>query len=571
MTPTSPAPADLITPWGGRAVDLLVRDDARRRACLERGASAASLTLGERSLADLELLATGAYAPLTGFLGPADAEAVLEGMRLADGTLFPMPVTLPVPAPVPPGTGLALRDADRELLAILTVEACFPWDAAREARALWGDGADEHPLRDELLARPPWRVAGRLEVLRLPAPGPFARLRLTPAATRARLEAMGARRVVAFQTRNPLHGAHEWITKAALDEVGGALLLHPTVGPSLPDDVDVPTRVRAVEALVAAHYDPARTLFAVLPLPMWMAGPREALFHAVVRRNYGADHLIVGRDHAGPGRLPSGRPCFPPDAAQRLVAAHAPETGVAAVPFGEVVYLADEARYERAERVPSGARTLALSGTEVRAHLTARRPLPAWFTRPETAAVLAAGAPRDGRCVWLTGLPAAGKSTLARALAARFEEDGRPVTLLDGDVVRTLLSKGLGFSREDRDANVARIAFVAAEVVRHGGVAVVAAVSPYEAAREAARARVGPGRFLLVHVATPLAVCEGRDGKGVYAAGRAGRARGVTGLDDPYEAPLRPDVVVDASTAAPEALVERIVARLAGGAPGRGA
>jgi sulfate adenylyltransferase len=556
----------LIAPPGGRLVDLEVRDPSRRAELVGAAATARALVLSERSQCELELLATGAFSPLTGFLGRDDAERVLAGMRLANGTLWPMPVTLPAPEPIAVGTTLALRDAEGELLAVLTVTECYSLEPEREARALWGDGAADHPLRAELASRGPWRVAGALEVLRRPVAGPFARLRLTPAQTRERLLALGAERVVAFQTRNPMHAAHEWIVKTARSEIGGVLLIHPTVGPSMPDDVDAVTRVRAIRDLVRARFDASDTVLATVPLPMWMAGPREALHHAIVRRNYGADHLIVGRDHAGPGRRPDGRPFFPPAAARERVAGHAAETGVAAVSFDEVVYLADERRCERRERVPPGARTLALSGAEVRAHLDAGKPLPAWFTSPEVAKALAASRPpaaSDGLCVWFTGLPASGKSTLSRALAARFEEQGRRVTLLDGDVVRTLLSKGLGFSRADRDANVARIAYVAAEVARHGGVAIVAAVSPFQAAREQARARVGADRFVLVHVATPLAVCEARDGKGLYAAARSGRVRGVTGLTDPYEPPPAPDLVLDGSKASPDALLETIVASLA--------
>jgi sulfate adenylyltransferase len=556
----------LIAPWGGRLHDLRVADAERRAELRARAAGATSVVLSERSRGDLELLSTGAYAPLSGFLGAADHERVLAEMRLADGTLWPVPVSLPLAAPAAPGTPLALRDDEGELRALLTVEECFEVDPEDEARALWGDGASEHPLRAELLARGRWRASGVPEVLARVPTEPFAALRATPAEVRARLEALGSSRVVAFQTRNAMHRVHEWIAKTAQDDVGGTLLVHPTVGPSMADDADPCTRVRAIRALVRAHFDPARTVLATLALPMWMAGPREALFHALVRRNYGADHLVVGRDHAGPGRLPSGRPCFPPEAAAALVAAHAAESGVAAVPFGEVVYDAREERFARADDVAPGTPTRSISGTEVRERLATGRPLPAWFTRPEAAAALASSHPPpggEGVCVWFTGLPAAGKSTLARALAARFEEGGRRATILDGDVVRALLSKGLGFSREDRDANVARIAYVASEVVRHGGVAIVAAVSPFEAAREAARVRVGTGRFVLVHLATPLAVCEARDGKGLYAAGRAGRRRGVTGLDDPYEAPRAPDLVLDASTASPDELLDRLAAWMA--------
>ena len=557
----------LLPPWGGVLPDLLVHDDAHRAELLARAARAPALTLDPRGLADFECLATGAYAPLRGFLGRADHAEVLASRRLADGRLWPMPVALPVPVGVAlaHGQDVALRGPEQEILGLLTAVEVYDVSPAEVARALWGPRADEHPLRGVLEAQGTRRVGGTLHALRLPRPGPFADLRLPPAEVRRRLLALGAGPVVAFQTRNPLHRAHEWITKAAQRQVGGVLLVHPTVGPALPDGIDDVTRLRAIQALVAAHYDPRRTLLASVPLPMWLAGPREALFHALVRRNFGADHLIVGRDHAGPGRMRDGTSFFPPEAAQEAVAAHAHETGVDVVPFGDVVWLPAEQRFERAERVPAGAATESLSGTETRSLLASGRPLPTWLVRPETAALLAEAEGAWGRrgvCVWLTGLPASGKSTLAQALAAHLEERGRRVTLLDGDPVRALLSKGLGFSREDRDANVARLAFVAAEVVRHHGIAIVAAVSPYEAAREAARAAVGPARFLLVHLATALPVCEARDSKGLYARARRGEARGVTGIDDPYEPPRRPELSLDAGPAGPADLLRPLVARL---------
>ena len=562
--PPSATGSNLTPPYGGALPDLLVRDPSLAADVRARALRATNLVLGERALADLELLATGAYAPLRGFLGRDDTRRVLEEMRLSDGTLWPVPVTLPVPAPLDEGTVLALRDVDGELLALLRVEEAFHVDPDHEARALFGPAADEHPLQRELRSRGGHRVRGALEVVRLPGPGRYSRWQRTPGEVRAKLQSLGASRVVAFQTRNPMHRSHEWMARTAQAELDATLLVHPTVGPSLPGDVDPFTRLRAIEALVRARFDSGRTLLAALPLPMWMAGPREAVLHAIVRRNYGASHLVVGRDHAGPGRTRSGTPFFPPTAAQDAVAAHAEEIGVTPVPFGEVVYLADEDRNERVVRVPAGARTKTLSGTEVRDVLARGGRLDTWFARPEVASVLAeAGAlTGHGLCVWFTGLPAAGKSTLARALAAGFETAGRRVTLLDGDVVRRLLSKGLGFSREDRDANIARIAYVAAEVVRHGGIALVAAVSPYESARAAARERIGAGRFVLVHVDTPLATCEARDGKGVYAAGRAGIAHGVTGLDDPYERPATADLVLDAASSPPQDLLGKVIERL---------
>jgi sulfate adenylyltransferase len=371
---------------------------------------------------------------------------------------------------------------------------------------------------------------------------------------------------VAFQTRNPLHRVHEELTKRAADAVGGALLIHPAVGMTRPGDVDHYSRVRGYQAVVERYYDPRRTLLSLIPLAMRLAGPREALWHAIIRRNYGASHFIVGRDHAGPGVDSQGRPFYGPLEAQELVARYADEIGVQMVPFEELVYLPDEDRYVEISAKPPGARVLSISGSQVREEYLARgRPLPTWFTRPETAAILAEVYPprhRQGFCIWFTGLSGAGKSTIAEALLPLLLEQGRQVTLLDGDVVRMHLSKGLGFSREDRDANILRIGFVAAEVVRHGGVAVCAAVSPYRAARNEVRHMVGADRFIEVYVDTALAVCEQRDTKGLYAKARRGELRGFTGIDDPYEPPIDPELRLTTEDTPPEECARRIVTLL---------
>jgi sulfate adenylyltransferase len=316
-----------------------------------------------------------------------------------------------------------------------------------------------------------------------------------------------------------------------------------------PGDVDHYTRVRTYKALAEHHYEPDRIVLSLLPLAMRMAGPREALWHAIIRRNYGANHFIVGRDHASPGRDSSGRPFYGPVDAQTLVARHAEEIGVRMVPFDELVYVESEDRYEEASRVPKDAKTRAISGTEVRdEYLSKGRLLPEWFTRPEVAKILAESYPprgRQGFCIWFTGLSGAGKSTTADQVVSMLLERGRQVTLLDGDVVRTHLSKGLGFSKEDRDANILRIGFVAAEIVRHGGAVICAAVSPYRETRERVRQMVGADRFIEVFVDTPLDVCESRDVKGMYAQARSGQIRGFTGIDDPYEEPLAPEITLD--------------------------
>jgi sulfate adenylyltransferase len=411
-----------------------------------------------------------------------------------------------------------------------------------------------------------FNVSGRLQVLRLPPRYDFREMRLTPIEVRDRLAHAGHRNVVAFQTRNPLHRVHEELTKRATEAVDGTLLLHPSVGMTRPGDVDHYTRVRTYRALAERYYPADRIVLSLLPLAMRMAGPREALWHALIRRNYGANHFIVGRDHASPGSDSTGKPFYGPYDAQELLRRHQQELGVTMVPFQEFVYLPDEDRYEEVARIPNGTRTAAISGTQVRDdYLNRGRTLPDWFTRPETAEILAETYPprhRQGVCVWFTGLSGAGKSTTAEVLTMVLLEHGRQVTVLDGDVVRTHLSKGLGFSREDRDTNIRRIGFVASEIVRHGGVAVCAAISPYRTTRNEVRQMVGADRFIEVFVDTPLEECERRDAKGMYAMARRGEITGWTGIDDPYEAPEHAEIVVDTQSHSAEANAQRIIAHL---------
>ena len=555
----------LITPYGGAPLVDLVVPAAGAAKLATHAATLPSIQISARAQHDLELLATGAFSPLTSFLGRADYERVVAEMRLADGTLWPIPVTLPVDAdaPVEIGAEVVLRSAKNEILAVLRVDEIYKSDRQEEAARVLGTNDPKHPLVAEMERWGSRNISGELRVLALPAPPDFRELRRTPAQVRAALERLSRANVVAFQTRNPLHRAHEELTKRATESVDGVLLLHPVVGLTKPGDVDHYTRVRTYKALTENHYDENRVLLSLLPLAMRMAGPREALWHALIRRNFGASHFIVGRDHASPGTDSTGKPFYGPYDAQELVAAHAAEIGVQMLPFHELVYLVDEDRYEEASRVPAGAATRSISGTQVRdEYLAAGVPLPQWFTRPEVAAILGESHPprhRQGVCVWFTGLSGAGKSTTAEMLVALLLEHGRQSTLLDGDVVRTNLSKGLGFSKEDRDANILRIGFVAAEVVRHGGVAVCAAVSPYRAARDGVRALVGGDRFIEVFVDTPLEVCESRDAKGMYAQARSGAIKGFTGIDDPYEAPLAPELVLDTTQTDAESNARRII------------
>jgi sulfate adenylyltransferase len=559
-------PSTLISPYGGELVNLVVPPEAIE----EMKAYAShlpSLQLSERAICDLELLANGGFSPLDRFMSQDDHQRVLDEMRLSSGHLFPIPVTLPVdPGPaIHLDRDVALRNAKNDLMAILTIEEVYEWDAVQVAQAVLGTLDGRHPMA-EMHRWGKFNISGRLQVLQRPRHADFQELRLSPAQTRARLEAYGYENVVAFQTRNPLHRVHEELIKRAIQRVDGVLLLHPVVGLTKPGDVDHYTRVRTYKALVQYADDAGRMLLSLLPLAMRLAGPREALWHALIRRNYGANSLIVGRDHASPGLDSHGKPFYGPYDAQALVERYSAELGVGVIPFEELVYLPDEDRYEEVSRVSPQARTASISGTQVRQeYLNKGRKLPDWFTRPEVAEILAEAYPprhQQGVCIWFTGLSGSGKSTTAEALTVLLLERGRQATVLDGDVVRTHLSKGLGFSKEDRDTNIRRIGFVAAELVRHGGMTICAAVSPYLATRNEVRNMVGPDHFIEVFVDTPLEVCEQRDAKGMYAKARRGEITGFTGIDDPYEPPTHPEIALDTVAQTPEQNARDILAYL---------
>ncbi len=414
----------------------------------------------------------------------------------------------------------------------------------------------KHPMVSEMVRWGNLCISGELKVINLPTYYDFKELRQTPSEVRAQLEKMGNSNVVAFQTRNPLHRIHEELTKRAAAAIGGSLLIHPVVGLTKPGDVDHYTRVRIYKALVEKYYDPNKTALSLLPLAMRMAGPKEAILHGIIRRNHGANHFIIGRDHAGPGNDSTGKPFYGPYDAQELFDTHSKELGMTAVPFYELVYLPDTQEYVEADKIPTGAKVLNISGTQVRDDYLAKgKLLPEWFTRPETARILRQMYPprhNMGFCVWFTGLSGAGKSATADVLTTLLLQYGKQITQLDGDVIRTHLSKGLGFSKEDRDTNILRIGFVAAELVRHKGVVTCAAISPYRATRDECRKMVGSEQFVEVFMDTPIEVCESRDIKGLYAKARRGELKGFTGVDDPYEAPINPEITLKTVGITPE-------------------
>ncbi len=540
--------SNLISPYGGQLINLIVPPDEYENV-KSAANRLASIQISQRAACDLELLAVGAFSPLDRFMGKADLQSVMDTMRLSNGILFPMPVTLPVSRShnVEVGQEIALRDSRNNLLAIITVEEVYEWDKDELAEKVFGTLDPRHPIVAEIQNWGEVNISGPMKVIQVPPHHDFTGLRLNPTEVRARLEKFGYSNVVAFQTRNPLHRVHEELTKRAAESVDGVLLLNPVVGMTKPGDVDHYTRVRTYKALVENYYEHDRVLLALLPLAMRMGGPREALWHVIIRRNYGANHFIVGRDHAGPGDDSKGEPFYGPYDAQDLVIQYEEEIGVKMIPFQMLVYLPDEERYEEVDKIAEGTRTLSISGTQVREQYLAKGvQLPEWFTRPEVARILAESFPSNehrGFCCWFTGLSGSGKSTTAEVLTSLLLEQGRQVTVLDGDVIRTHLSRGLGFSKEDRDINIRRIGFVAAEIARHGGAVICAAISPYRATRNEVRNMVpASADFIEIFVDTPIEVCEERDTKGLYAQARRGEIKGFTGIDDPYEDPVNPEV-----------------------------
>lgn len=544
---------NLNAPHGGSLKQLLVAG-ADAAALKKEAVSLPSWDLTPKQVCDVELLLNSGFSPLTGFLGEADYRKVCETMRLADGTLWPIPINLDVTEAfaktVKTGSRVALRHPEGMVLAVLTVSDVYAADFAREAREVFGTTDELHPAVFQLMHQTnPFYVGGTLTGLELPPHHTFKPWRRTPAELRAEAQKLGWQKIVAFQTRNPMHRAHAELARRAAQSAEACLLIQPVVGQTKPGDVDYYSRVRCYKALLK-HFPESTTMLSLLPLAMRMGGPREALWHAIIRKNYGASHFIVGRDHAGPGNDSKGKPFYPPYEAQELTQKHQKELGIQILPFEEMVYVEDRAEYMPVSEVPKDARVLNLSGTELRRRLKEGLELPSWFSYPEVVAELRRSFPpraQQGVTIFFTGLSGSGKSTIANILLAKFLEVGsRPVTLLDGDIVRKNLSSELGFSKEHRDLNILRIGYVASEITKNRGVAICAPIAPYRAIRRMVRESVSEyGGFVEVFISTPIEECEARDRKGLYAKARAGLIKGFTGIDDPYEAPENAEVVLD--------------------------
>jgi sulfate adenylyltransferase len=561
----------LIPAHGGELVQLIA--SAERSAELKAHSREwPSWDLTGRQLCDVELLLSGGFSPLRGFMGRADYEGVCSSMRLSSGVIWPMPITLDVTEDfakklTPGSSKVALRDPEGVMVAVLNVEEVWQPDRQAEAKSVFGTASTAHPGVDYLLNRGnAWYVGGKLEGVQEPSHYDFKALRLTPAELRTEFARLGWRRVVAFQTRNPMHRAHVELTFRAAKMVEANLLIHPSVGMTKPGDVDYFTRVRCYQLLLS-KYPPGTAKLSLLPLAMRMGGPREAIWHALIRKNHGVTHFIVGRDHAGPGKDTDGKPFYGPYEAQELFKKHEKDIGVTMVPFSMMVYLADQDTYVPDNEVPAGARVLNLSGTDLRDRLNGGRDIPSWFTYPEVVRELRRSFPprhKQGVTIFFTGLSGSGKSTIANVLLTKFlETGGRPVTILDGDLVRKHLSSELGFSKEHRDINIRRIGYVASEITKNGGIAICAPIAPYDVTRKHVRQMIEPfGGFILVHVATPIETCEERDRKGLYAKARAGIVEEFTGISDPYEVPADAEVVINTAELSAEEAAQEIILHL---------
>jgi sulfate adenylyltransferase len=530
-----------------------------------------SITLDQRQICDLELLLNGGFSPLIGFLNRFDYLSVVEEMRLTDGQLWPMPVTLAVDdacADVLSRMSRAvLRDVTGVPIAVMEIEHVWMPDLEHEAMNVFGTTSTEHPGVAALYASGGHYVGGRVRGIQLPRHDDFQTLRHTPEQLREAFTRQHWTRIVAFQTRNPMHRAHKELTDRAAASIDGHLLIHPAVGMTKPGDIGYFTRVRCYRHLLKKYPD-GRAMLSLLPLAMRMAGPREAVWHAMIRKNFGCTHFIVGRDHAGPGHDSSGKPFYDRYAAQRLLTEYEDEIGIRMIPFEEMVYVSRLDRYLPVDEVKERQLSFtSISGTELRRRLETGEPIPDWFSYPDVVSELRRARPprwKKGLTIFFTGLSGSGKSTIANGLVNRImERTGRAVTLLDGDVVRTHLSQGLDFSREGRSMNVRRIGYVAAEITRHGGVVVCAPIAPYEEDRRYNRSLISSlGGYVEVFVDAPLDVCESRDVKGLYARARAGLLKEFTGIDDPYEIPFHPEVVCNTADESIEESINRIVSRL---------
>ena len=531
-----------------------------------------SYTLTDRQLCDCEMILDKSFNPLNRFMNKDDYQMVLSNMRLSTGELFPIPITLDVgkqfSEQVSIGEKIILREKEGFQIATMVIDSIWEPDFNEEAKLVYGTNDQHHPAVNYMLnIGNKVYIGGKIKKIAMPNHYDFRQYRLAPSDVKMIFKEKSWKKVVAFQTRNPLHRAHVEMIMKSMKELDAKLFLHPVVGLTKPGDVDHYTRVRCYQHVIE-KYPNGSAMLALLPLAMRMGGPRETLLHAIIRKNYGCTHLIVGRDHAGPGNDSRGNPFYGLYDAQKLLTKHKKEIGIEIVPFQFMVYTPSDNCYKPLESLDNNEDYQTISGTELRTILDKGGEIPEWFSYPEVVKELKKSRPplnQRGFTIFFTGLSGSGKSTIANGLMIKFLEEGsRPVTLLDGDIVRTHLSNELGFSKEHRSLNVQRIGFVASEITKNGGIAICAPIAPYENDRKINRELISKvGNFIEIFVNTSLEKCEERDSKGLYKLAREGKIKEFTGISDPYEEPKSPDIVINSDgSKPPEELVENIFYKL---------
>ena len=545
----------MIEPHGKTLVSFhLSADELSEYSELSNNIS--SLTLSLKQQCDLEMISNGAFSPLSTFNNQKDYEEILLNNKLSNGLVWPIPIVLDVPdqflKSLDKNEYISLRNTEGFLLAILKVKEFWAPNKKEEANLVFKSNDPNHPGVDYLFNHTNNNyISGELVPIQENKYFDFTHLRKSPQEVRDFFRLNNWKDVIAFQTRNPMHRAHYELTKLAMDEHNSKLLIHPVIGMSKPGDIDHFTRVKCYQHIIK-YYPENSVELSLINLAMRMAGPKEALWHAIIRKNYGCNRIIIGRDHAGPGVNAEGKPYYQPYDAQELIAQYQEELEIKMVPFKEMVFAKNKKTYLPLDKIEQDDPIEKLSGTQFKELLQQRTEIPTWYSFPEVIHELRKRFPKlhnQGLTVFFTGLSGAGKSTLANAIMYKLmETEDRPITLLDGDIVRQHLSSELGFSKEDRDIHVKRIGYVASEITKHGGVAICAPIAPYSNTRKVVRNMIDEvGSFVEIHVATPLSVCEERDTKGLYKQARAGKILDFTGVSDPYEEPENPEITVDTS------------------------
>lgn len=557
--------SELIAPHGGTLIDLMITDEAERYDLVEKAKTLPKWELDERGLADLECITTGVYSPLTGFATEADYNSILKSMRLATGIIWPIPITLQVDeefaAQLKEGSEISLTKEDSHL-AILKISSIYRPDRTEESRSVYRTDDQAHPGVVAIFKRGAVYLGGDIQVFADLPHTDFFEHRFTPKMTRKIFTEKGWKTVVAFQTRNPIHRAHEHLQKVAMESVDG-LFVNPLVGETKSDDIPSEVRMETYNVILNNYYPQDRVFLGVYPANMRYAGPKEAILHAISRQNYGCSHMIIGRDHAGVGKY------YGTYDAQLIFDEFAGiELLITPLKFEHAFYckLCEQMVTQRTCPHSKEAHVF-LSGTKVRDMLQNNEMLPREFTRPEVAMILIDSVngnrkqvQQKGVTMLFTGLSGSGKTTISKALAEELKKRGYRVERLDADIIRQNLSKGLGFSKEDRDENIRRVGFVCHLMSRNGVIAMMANIAPYRSVREEIRQRIG--EFFEVYVNASLEACEERDLKGLYAKARAGEIKGFTGIDDPYEEPQAPEVVCNTDDETVEESVQKVLDKM---------